>query len=122
MLSDTIADMLTRIRNSYMAHKKELAMPYSNQKMAIAETLKKNGYIDSYKVIEEGNKKDLHITLLYKQNKPAITEIVRVSKSGRRVYTGKTKLPFVLSGLGRAIVTTSKGIMTDHEARKQGLG
>ncbi len=122
MFSDSIADMITRIRNGYLARKSEVSMPYANQKKAIAEVLKVNGYIESYSITEDGNKRDMQVKLLYRQNKPAITKIIRVSKSGRKVYAGKTKLPFVLSGLGRAIITTSKGIMTDHEARKQGLG
>ncbi|PIP53356.1 30S ribosomal protein S8 [Candidatus Beckwithbacteria bacterium CG23_combo_of_CG06-09_8_20_14_all_34_8] len=122
MLSDSIADMLTRIRNGYLAHKEEVSIPYANQKKAIAEVMLKNEYIESYRLEENGNKKDLYVKLLYKQDKPAITKIIRVSKTGRRMYAGKKRLPFVLSGLGRAIVTTSKGVMTDHDARRMGLG
>ncbi len=122
MLSDSIADMITRIRNGYLAHKSSVVIPFANQKKAIAEVLKANEYIEAYEITENDNKKDLQVKLLYKQNKPAITKIIRVSKSGRRVYGGKKELPYVLSGLGHAIITTSKGVMTDKDARRQGLG
>jgi len=122
MLSDTIADMITRIRNAYLARKSEVIIPYSNQKKAIAEVLENNSYIQSITVAENQNKKDLVIKLLYKNNQPAINKIIRVSKAGRRIYSSKKELPFILSGLGRAIVTTSRGIMTDHDARRLKLG
>lgn len=122
MLSDTIADMITRIRNAYLARKSEVIIPYSNQKKAIAEVLENNSYIQSITVTENQNKKDLVIKLLYKNNQPAINKIIRVSKAGRRIYSSKKELPFILSGLGRAIVTTSRGIMTDHDARRLKLG
>lgn len=122
MLSDSIADMLTRIRNGYMAHRSTVVIPFSNMKLAIANVLKENKYIKDVVVKEDNHKKDLEVTLIYTNDKPAIQNITRISKSGRRVYANRTKLPFVLSGLGSAIISTSKGIMTDKQARKLSLG
>lgn len=122
MFSDPIADMLTRIRNAYHAHQAELDMPYSNFKKAIAQLLKDNKYLSDYSVGEDNNKKTLHLVLSYPNGNPAITSIRRVSKAGRRLYSGKNKLPYVLSGLGIALISTSKGLMTAQEARKKSLG
>lgn len=122
MFSDPIADMLTRIRNGYQASKKSVSIPYSNLKKATLKVLKETEYISDYTEEKDGNKKFLKVTLLYKDDKPAITSIKRISKSGRRVYKGKEDLPYVLSGLGIAIVSTSKGVMTARNARKQSLG
>jgi len=122
MLSDPIADMLTRIRNAYAAKKTKLTMPYSNVKLSLAKVLKSEGYLTDFKKLEKDNKQDLEITLSYKNGEPGLTHISRVSKIGRRVYAKKDELPYVLSGHGHAIVSTSKGVMTAVKARKQSLG
>lgn len=122
MYSDPIADMLTRIRNGYMAKAGQVVIPHSKLKTAIAEVLKESQYLKEVSVQEENKKKTLVVELLYKQGKPAITKMIRISKAGRRVYQSKSKLPHVLSGLGIAIISNSKGVMTDKQARKQGLG
>ena len=123
MYSDPIADMLTRIRNSYLAKHQQVILPHSTIKEAIAKVLKQYKYITDYKVISlDNHKKNLEVTLLYEKGKPAITKISRVSKAGRRVYQNKHNLPFVLSGLGIAIVTTSQGLMTARSARTKNLG
>jgi small subunit ribosomal protein S8 len=122
MFSDPIADMLTRIRNGYMAKKNVVIIPFSNMKKAVALSLKDNKYIKEVNVVENNNKKDLEVTLLYVDGKPAINTIQRVSKTGRRVYKDRKSLPYVLSGLGQAIISTSQGVMTAQEARKKSLG
>lgn len=122
MFSDTIADMLTRIRNGYMAKKKSVIIPFSNIKMAIAKIMIKNNYLKDAKLLKKDNKKDIQITLLYQDNKPSIKKIERISKSGRRIYKSKDNLPYVLSGHGHAIISTSQGIMMANEARKKSLG
>jgi small subunit ribosomal protein S8 len=122
MYSDTIADMLTRIRNGYMAKKTVIVIPFSKVKLAIAESLTANSYLKSVKETKDGKKRNLEIALLYKDNQPAIKKLIRVSKSGLRVYQKTNKLPYVLSGLGKSIISTSQGIMTADEARKKSLG
>jgi len=125
MFSDTIADMLTRIRNASMAGKKEVDIPFSNQKKAIAKVLLKEGYIaeivENKKKVEPKDKL-LKIKLRYKQGMPAIEGIIKVSKPGRRVYKPYKKMPRVLSGFGMAIVSTSKGVMSAEEAKKKKQG
>ncbi len=123
LITDPIADMLTRIRNALVAKHETVDVPASNMKLAIAEILLNEGYIKSYTVNEEGVEKMMNIVLKYGPNKQrVITGLKRVSKPGLRVYARKDKLPKVLNGLGIAIISTSKGIMTDREARKEGVG
>jgi len=121
-MSDPIADMLTRIRNAQKAGKASVSMPSSKQKEAICRVLAEEGYIEGFEVEREGNKAFLTIRLKYFEGRPVIEYIQRVSKPGRRIYRGKDELPKVQGGLGIAIVSTSKGVMTDKAARKQGCG
>ena len=122
-MSDVIADMLTRIRNANSAKHATVDIPASNMKKAIAEILVEEGYVKSYEVIEDGKQGTIRVTLKYQANKQkVITGLKRVSKPGLRVYAGKDELPRVLRGLGIAIISTSKGIMTDKEARKANVG
>jgi small subunit ribosomal protein S8 len=120
-MSDPIADMLTRIRNGQAVRKRQVLIPVSKIKVAVASLLKEEGYITDYSVSEEF-KPLLTIILKYYQDKPVITHILRGSRPGLRVYKASTKLPKVLDGLGIAIISTSKGLMTDRKARKIGLG
>ena len=123
LITDPIADMLTRIRNALVAKHDSVDVPASNMKLAIAEILLNEGYIKSYTVNDEGVEKMMNIVLKYGPNhQRVITGLKRVSKPGLRVYARKDRLPKVLNGLGIAIISTSKGIMTDREARKQGVG
>ena len=121
-MSDPIADMLTRIRNAQMAEKVSVAMPSSQLKVAIAKVLKDEGYIEDYRVGAEAVKPQLEIALKYYAGRPVIERIERVSTPGLRIYRGKADLPKVLNGLGVAIVSTSKGVMTDRKARASGIG
>ncbi|MDH2998249.1 30S ribosomal protein S8 [Pasteurellaceae bacterium LFhippo2] len=120
-MQDPIADMLTRIRNGQAANKVAISMPSSKLKVAIANVLAAEGYIESVKVVE-GAKPELEITLKYFQNKPVVESIQRVSRPGLRIYKRKDELPKVMGGLGIAVVSTSKGVMTDRAARQAGLG
>ncbi|PIR93700.1 30S ribosomal protein S8 [Candidatus Falkowbacteria bacterium CG10_big_fil_rev_8_21_14_0_10_39_11] len=121
-MTDPIADMLTRIRNAHMARKFEVSMPFSKMKMAIAQVLVKEGYVSKAEKVEN-NFSDLVITLKYPEvNKPAIKVLKRISKGGQRIYAGKNEVPRVLNGYGIAIISTSKGIMTNAEAKKLGVG
>lgn len=120
-MQDPIADMLTRIRNGQAANKVAISMPSSKLKVAIANVLAEEGYVESFKVIE-GVKPELEITLKYFQNKPVVESIQRVSRPGLRIYKRKDELPKVMGGLGIAVVSTSKGVMTDRAARQAGLG
>ena len=122
MYNDTTADMLTRIRNGYMAKKATVSMPHSKIKEAIANVLITQKYLKELTVEQQENKKNLVLTLLYNNRKPSVEKIVQVSKSSRRVYKKAQDLPFVLSGYGIAVVSTSKGVMTAREARKRSLG
>ena len=120
-MQDPISDMLTRIRNGQSASKTAVAMPSSKLKIAIASLLKSEGYISDFAV--QGEKKpELTVELKYFQAKPVIETIQRISRPGLRIYKGKDKLPSVMGGLGIAIVSTSKGLMTDRSARQNGLG
>ena len=120
-LSDPIADMLTRVRNGQAARKKVVKMPASKTKLAIAQLLKVEGYILDYSISTE-IKPELEIILKYYQGKAVIAEIKRVSRPGLRIYKPKEKLPKILGGLGIAIISTSKGLMTDRRARVEGYG
>ena len=123
-MSDPIADMLTRIRNANTAKHDTVDVPASKMKIAIAEILLNEGYIKSYEVEEAGSFKNIHITLKYGKDKndKIITGLKRISKPGLRVYANAAELPKVLGGLGIAIVSTNKGILTDKEARKSNVG
>ena len=120
-MQDPIADMLTRIRNGQAANKVAINMPSSKLKVAIANVLAAEGYIDRVKVLE-GAKPELEITLKYFQGKPVVESIQRVSRPGLRIYKRKDELPKVMGGLGVAVISTSKGVMTDRAARQAGLG
>ncbi|MCB1774368.1 MAG: 30S ribosomal protein S8 [Gammaproteobacteria bacterium] len=121
-MSDPIADMLTRIRNGQSAGKASVRMPASKQKMAVAQVLKDEGYILDFGSSELDGKPAIEISLKYFQGAPVIDYIKRVSRPGLRIYKGREDLPKVRGGLGIAIISTSKGVMTDREARKQGHG
>ena len=123
MITDPIADMLTRIRNAQAVSKNEVLMPYSNLKFEIAKILKHEDYIDSVEKSEEAKFPQLKITLKYDENnEPAIKTINRISKPGQRVYVGKTKIKNVLNNYGISILSTSDGLMTNKEARRKGVG
>ena len=121
-MSDPIADMLTRIRNAQMVEKASVTMPASKVKAAIAQVLKDEGYIDGFQVKSANGKTELEIALKYYVGRPVIERIERVSRPGLRVYRGRDALPSVQNGLGVAIVTTPKGVMTDRKARATGVG
>jgi small subunit ribosomal protein S8 len=121
-MSDPIADMLTRIRNAQSVEKAVVAMPASKLKVAIAQVLKDEGYIDGFQVKSEGAKSELEIALKYYAGRPVIERIERVSRPGLRIYKGRDDIPQVMNGLGVAIVTTPKGVMTDRKARANGVG
>ena len=122
--SDPIADMLTRIRNANTAKHDTVDVPSSKMKVAIADILLNEGFIEKYDIVEDGNFKTMHITLKYgaDKNEKVITGIKRISKPGLRVYAGKDEIPSVLGGLGIAILSTNQGIVTDKEARKLQVG
>ncbi len=120
MFNDSIADLLTRIRNAGTARKRLVVMPYSKMKESIAKILKDNGFIEAVKVTTDGGFKSLEMTL--SENPETITSLIRVSKPGRRVYTSADDIPLVLGGRGMVIVSTSGGVMTGRDARKKGLG
>ncbi|NZA27662.1 30S ribosomal protein S8 [Luteimonas sp. SJ-92] len=121
-MTDPIADMLVRIRNAAAVGKPAVKMPSSKTKAAIAKVLKDEGYIADWRVTENGPKAELEIELKYYEGRPVIENLKRFSRSGLRQYRGKDELPKVLNGLGIAIISTSKGIMTDSQARQQGVG
>jgi small subunit ribosomal protein S8 len=121
-MTDPIADMLTRIRNAQMADKVAVTMPSSKIKVSIAKVLKDEGYIDDFAVRDNGGKPELDIALKYYAGRPVIERIERVSKPGLRVYKGTDDLPRVMNGLGVAIVSTPKGVMTDRKARASNVG
>ena len=122
-ITDPVADMLTRIRNASSAKHETVDVPASNLKKAIAEILLEEGYIKSYSVVDNGNQGMIHITLKYLAKKqPVISGLRRISKPGLRIYAGAEELPRVLKGLGIAIVSTSKGVMTDKKARAAHIG
>lgn len=122
MMTDPIADMLTRIRNGQSAGKVDVSMPSSKAKIAIAKVMKDEGYVTDYSVNKENKKPVLTVTLKYFEGRPVIDHMKRVSRPGLRIYKGKGELPRVLNGLGIAIVSTSAGLMTDRQAREAGCG
>ena len=121
-LSDPIGDMLARLKNSQMRNHKKVELPSSKFKAKIAEILKSEGYIIDYEVKSDDNKANLHIILKYNLGNPVISSIERVSKPGRRIFSSAESLPKVNNGLGIAIISTPKGVMTDIDARKQKVG
>ncbi|BAU58920.1 30S ribosomal protein S8 [Halorhodospira halochloris] len=121
-MTDPIADMLTRLRNGQSAEKASVRMPSSKQKVAIAKVLREEGYIADYEVVGEDKKPELVITLRYHDGQPSIREIQRYSRPGLRIYLGRNELPEVRNGLGTAIISTSRGVMSDKSARSQGHG
>ena len=121
-MSDPIADMLTRIRNAQSVEKAVVAMPASKLKVAIAQVLQDEGYIDGFAVRNKDGKNELEIALKYYAGRPVIEHIERVSRPGLRIYKGRHDIPTVMNGLGVAIVTTPKGVMTDRKARQVGIG
>ncbi|VUX55502.1 30S ribosomal protein S8 [uncultured Woeseiaceae bacterium] len=121
-MTDPVSDMLTRIRNGQKARKVSVSMPASTVKVAVAGVLKDEGYITDFASSGEGAMKTLSVELKYFEGAPVIEKVQRVSKPGLRIYRGKDDLPKVLGGLGIAIVSTSAGVMSDRQARKQGIG
>ena len=121
-MSDPIADMLTRIRNGQTVDKTEVVMPSSKLKVAIAQVLKDEGYIDGFTVVANNGKAELHVGLKYYAGRPVIERRERVSRPGLRVYKNHQTIPQVMNGLGVAIVSTPKGVMTDRKAREAGIG
>ena len=123
VVTDTIADMLTRIRNANQMRYPQVSVPASNLKVSLAKILKDEGFIEDYKVVDDNVQGTIELTLKYGQNKErVITGLKRISKPGLKVYASHNEIPKVLNGLGIAIISTSHGIMTDKEARKQNLG
>jgi small subunit ribosomal protein S8 len=123
VLTDPVADMLTRIRNANVVRRHQVDVPGSKLKRAIAQILREEGFIENYQWIEEGVRKTLRVTLKYGPGRQrVITGLRRVSKPGRRMYVGRAEMPRVMGGLGVAIVSTSRGIITDRRARREGLG
>ena len=122
IMSDPIADMLTRIRNAQLVEKAAVTMPSSKLKVAIAQVLKDEGYIEDFRVNADAGKSELEIALKYYAGRPVIERIERVSRPGLRVYKGRDTIPQVMNGLGVAIVTTPRGVMTDRKARQTGVG
>ena len=126
MLSDPIADLLTRIRNAILVGHASVSMPHSHIKVAVAEILKQEGYIEDVTIGDETPFKLIHIKLKYwgkrRERRPVITGLKRISKPGRRVYVNSDQIPWVMSGMGISILTTPKGVMTGQSARRQGIG
>jgi small subunit ribosomal protein S8 len=123
MLTDPIADMLTRIRNSVLIKSEKVDIPASRLKVEIAKIMKEEGFIKSYKIIKDKKQGVLRVTLKYSpDNKPIVEGLKRISKPGRRVYVGKDEVPSVMSGIGIAVVTTPRGILTDKACRREGVG
>ncbi len=121
-MQDPVADMLTRIRNAQAIGGTNVEMPCSTLKMAILEVLKSEGFIDDFEMVTSEGKRDLNVTLRYYQGRPVIEKIKRISRPGLRIYKRSNELPRILAGMGIAIISTSKGIMTDRAARAQKLG
>jgi small subunit ribosomal protein S8 len=121
-MSDPIADMLTRIRNAQMSERTAVTMPASKVKAAIAQVLKDEGYIDDFAVRDNAGKPELAISLKYYAGRPVIEKLERISRPGLRIYKGSDEIPKVMNGLGVAIVSTSRGVMTDRKARGLGVG
>ncbi len=121
-MTDPIADMLTRIRNAALARHLRVSIPASNMKIAIARILKEEGYIKDYELVKDNPQGTIRITLRYSGKQPVLTQLKRVSKPGLRVYTKRDAIPRVRGGLGTAIISTPKGLMTGRKAYQQGLG
>lgn len=122
-ISDPIADMLTRLRNASMARHSTVVMPSSKMKEAIAAILKSEGFIQDFEVMQDGVKKTLRVQLKYTTDRQSVVSgLKRISRPGRRVYAGRDEIPLVLSGMGVAIMSTPKGVMTGKDARRQGVG
>lgn len=121
-MSDPVADMFTRIRNGQRVDKQSVSMPSSKLKVAIAKVLQDEGYIEGFSVKADGAKAELEVQLKYYAGRPVIERLERVSRPGLRIYKGRDSLPQVMNGLGVAIVTTSRGVMTDRRARQTGVG
>ncbi len=121
-MTDPLADMLTRIRNAYLANKKHVDVPHSKLKTAVAHKLKSLGYLESVEDTSLAGHTHLRLALRYQANDPAITQVKRISKPGRRIYVNAHSIPVTLSGHGSIILTTSQGILTDREAKKAGVG
>jgi small subunit ribosomal protein S8 len=121
-MTDPVSDMLTRIRNAQMVGHTETVMPASRLKASIAQVLKDEGYIEDFALRDNGAKKELHIALKYYAGRPVIERLERVSKPGLRVYKSRDDIPRVMNGLGVAILSTSRGVMTDRKARADGVG
>ena len=121
-MNDPIADMLTRIRNAQLVGHAEVTMPASKLKASIAQVLKDEGYIEDFALRDDSGRKELRIALKYYAGRPVIERLERVSKPGLRVYKGREDIPRVMNGLGVAIVSTSRGVMTDRKARADGVG
>ena len=125
-MSDPMADMLTRMRNAMMRQHQTVSIPHSKVKESVAQVLKEEGYIEDFQVLPEKPQAVIQIKLKYvggrRERRSVITGLERVSRPGRRIYVGKKEIPWVLSGMGIAVLTTSKGIMTGQKARQQGLG
>ena len=122
MVNDPIGDMIIQIKNAAMAGRRDVMLPYSGVKMALAQTLLKEGYITTVEKIGEAPKFQLRMTLAYQNDTPVVTNVKRKSKPGMRVYIGKHEIPMVVGGMGIAILSTPKGIMTGKEAKKLGIG
>ncbi|MEA1926309.1 MAG: 30S ribosomal protein S8 [Patescibacteria group bacterium] len=122
MSLDQIADMLTRIRNAQGRGKLDVAIPASNFKLALSTLLYENGYVGKISIFSEGSKKYIRLRLKYADNVPAIKAIRSISKQGQRIYVGCDKIPWVKNGFGIAVISTSKGVLTDKQARKLGVG
>jgi len=121
-MTDPIADMIIRIKNALLAHHDEVTMPYSNLKQAIGQILQKEGYVGEVEIKKDGPFSTLVLKLKYSGKMPTITDVRRLSKPGRRLYAPANKIPRTLGGYGITIVSTSKGVVTDKEARKQNIG
>jgi small subunit ribosomal protein S8 len=121
-MTDPIADMLTRIRNAALARHLRVAIPASNMKLAIARILKEEGYIKDYELVKDNPQGTIRVTLRYVEKKPVVSQLKRVSKPGLRVYTSKEEIPRVRGGIGTAIISTPKGLMTGRKAFQQGMG
>lgn len=121
-VTDPISDFLTRVRNASKARKVRVEIPSSGLKKELAEILKRENYIHDYVIVEDNKQNLIRVHLKYNQGNPAISGLRRISKPGLRIYKGKDELPRVLNGLGTAVISTSKGLLTDKEARKQSVG
>ncbi|MEW5744723.1 MAG: 30S ribosomal protein S8 [Nitrospirota bacterium] len=123
MLTDPIADMLTRMRNTLLTKTEKVDIPASRMKVELAKILKEEGFIKSYKIIKDKKQGVLRVTLKYTpDNRPVITGLKRISRPGRRIYAGKDEVPSVMGGVGIAVITTSKGVMSDRVCRREGVG